>query len=142
MRVQLKGLREVKAALRARQSAVDDAAQDAISEAALSLEAGVKTKIQRGPATGRIYQKYSPRRTHQASAPGQAPATDTGALVASIYADIGGMSATVGSRLAYSSYLEYGTRTIAPRPVWTPETERIRGEISDMFKRNLAEAIK
>ena len=32
--------------------------------------------IQTGPKSGRIYERYNPRRTHQASAPGQAPASD------------------------------------------------------------------
>ena len=41
--------------------------------------------IMQGPKTGRIYEKYNPRRTHRASAPGQAPASDTGNLVSQIH---------------------------------------------------------
>lgn len=109
-------------------SGMREAAIDAVAETALAIDAGVKLKIQRDPASGKIYQKYSPRRTHQASAAGQAPATDTGNLVGSIHTDIQGLRASVGSRLAYAAYLEYGTRTIAPRPAWEPvvEAERIK----------------
>ena len=40
--------------------------------------------IQTGMKSGRIYEKYNPRRTHRASAPGEAPASDTGNLVRNI----------------------------------------------------------
>ena len=34
--------------------------------------------------SGRIYEKYSPRRSHQASRAGEPPATDTGFLITQI----------------------------------------------------------
>ena len=37
--------------------------------------------IQQGAKSGIVYEKYNPRRTHRASAPGEAPASDTGNLV-------------------------------------------------------------
>ena len=37
--------------------------------------------IQTGAKSGIMYQKYNPRRQHRASAPGEAPASDTGNLV-------------------------------------------------------------
>ena len=65
--------------------------------------------------------------THTASAPGDAPASDTGGLITSLYFKQNTkLSATIGSRLAYAYYLEYGTVKIAPRPVWQPET--IKGQ--------------
>ena len=45
-------------------------------------------KIMQGPKSGRIYERTKGRNlstTHQASAPGQPPATDTGVLASSIY---------------------------------------------------------
>lgn len=82
-----------------------------------------------GPKTGRIYKRRS--KTHQASAPGEAPAIDTGALVSSLYyTQDGPGQATFGSRLAYAFYLEFGVekgeRKIAKRPAWVPVTERLR----------------
>jgi len=66
--------------------------------------------------------------THTSSAPGDAPSTDTGGLISSMYfKQDTKMSATIGSRLAYAYYLEYGTKKIAPRPVWQPET--IKGQV-------------
>ena len=40
--------------------------------------------ISRGAKSGETYEKYNPRRTHKASAPGEAPASDTGNLVSQI----------------------------------------------------------
>jgi hypothetical protein len=40
--------------------------------------------IQSGAKSGVMYQMYNPRREHRASAPGQAPASDTGNLVSKI----------------------------------------------------------
>ena len=91
----------------------------------------VKKAIQGPPKTGRKYQRGTV--VHQASAPGQAPATDTGFLVSSIYnEDRGYLSKAIGSRLPYAFYLEFGTRKIASRPSWVPAVERA---IPKMLKR-------
>lgn len=64
------------------------------------------------PKTGRIYGN------HQASAPGEAPATDTGALAGSIFAEPGSenLSAILVARMPYATHLEFGTRNMEPRP--------------------------
>ena len=74
--------------------------------------------IQQGSKDGKIYQKYIPRRTHQASADGQPPATDTGYLVQNINLkiDIDKLGASVESNANYSAFLEFGTRKMAARP--------------------------
>lgn len=93
----------------------------------LEIQGDIKKRIQRGPATGRTYRKYNPNRLHTASAPGEAPATDTGRLVNSItFKDEGKASVSVFSLLAYARYLEFGTFEIAPRPSWVPAVEEAR----------------
>ena len=57
---------------------------------------------------------------HQASAPGQAPATDTGMLVSSIKAESKSLTGRVYSELKYSFWLEYGTLYMRPRPFLNP----------------------
>ena len=64
--------------------------------------------------------------SHQASSPGEAPATDTGGLITSVYFKKDGTAAIAGSRLAYAYYLEFGTQKIAPRPSWTPAAEAVQ----------------
>ncbi len=106
---------------------------------AAEVEGGVKERIRQVPKTGRIYQKYNPRRTHQASALGEAPATDTGELINSIYTeDLSPLTAMVTSRLALATWLEYGTTRIAARPAWVPTVEEQR----PLFAKRVEAAVK
>lgn len=64
---------------------------------------------------------------HTASAPGEAPAVDTGALTASGYAkrlQLGTWEA--GFTTQYAAALEYGTPRIEPRPYLRPAVEAHR----------------
>lgn len=68
------------------------------------------------PKTGRVYRRRGV--SHQASAPGEAPASDTGRLVGSrrIVFD----QANIRARLIFAdkkaAWLEHGTRRMLPRP--------------------------
>lgn len=97
--------------------------------------------------TGRVYRKRKPRRIHQASAPGEPPAPDTGLLRASLghvvdvdgrglHADIGyGLDAESAAEresdtnvAKVAEYLEVGTRRMAPRPFLRPSLRAAEGE--------------
>ena len=94
----------------------------AVQATALTINGDIKRAIQGPPKTGRIYSRGE--KNHQASAPGEAPATDTGVLVSSIaYKQETPLSAIVYSRLQYAYWLEFGTRNIEPRPSWVPAVE-------------------
>lgn len=68
------------------------------------------------PKTGVVYRRRGV--AHQSSAPGEAPASDTGTLVTRRRITID--AARARARLAFSSkhakYLEHGTRRMEPRP--------------------------
>jgi hypothetical protein len=88
-----------------------------------SIINGVKKQM-RSPKSGRTYKRGRRGRDHVASAPGEAPAVDTGRLIsdASFYKKMVGPTELIGgSNVIYSKYLEYGTRNIKPRPSWTLE---------------------
>ncbi|MEM7522565.1 MAG: HK97-gp10 family putative phage morphogenesis protein [Pseudomonadota bacterium] len=71
--------------------------------------------IRQGPKTGRVYVRRGQR--HQASAPGQSPAEDTGRLSRSVgYRVRGSRQLAVGAQASYAAFLERGTRKMAPRP--------------------------
>jgi hypothetical protein len=79
--------------------------------------------------------------THQSSAPGEAPATDTGTLARSIvFKQVSKLTAEVSSELKYAYYLEFGTDggKIKPRPAWLPAIEKMRPE----FAKRVADAIR
>lgn len=82
--------------------------------------------IARGTKSGIEYQKYQPRRRHRASAPGEPPAQDTGRLSNSITASIEGKRAEVAANVEYAPFLEFGTRTMQPRPFLFPALEQER----------------
>lgn len=76
------------------------------------------------PKTGRIYQR--PGRTHQASAPGEPPATDYGVLERSItVVEEGDGRVAVGTGDPKAVDLEFGSSRIAARPNFAPVAERM-----------------
>jgi HK97 gp10 family phage protein len=86
--------------------------------------------IQAGGKSGIVYQKYNPRREHRASAPGQAPASDTGNLVSKIIVKQKSRNrVNVESNANYSAYLEYGTSKMQPRPFMLPAFEKSKKPI-------------
>lgn len=132
--VEIKGLKEVQDAIRAYQGDISKQLGLIVNAAALEAVSDVRRAIQGPPKTGREYKRGKNRDIiHRASAPGQAPATDTGTLVSSLYnEDRGYLTKAIGSRLPYAFYLEFGTLKIAPRPAWIPAVERA---IPKMLKR-------
>ena len=99
--------------------------------------------IQTGSKTGRTYEKYNPRRTHKASAPGEAPASDTGNLVRNIRVkqktkDI----AEVESNAPYSQFLEFGTSKMLARPFLFPAFEKSRSKILQATFNRIKKAVE
>ncbi len=141
--MQLEGGDQLAAALRAYGAKAEKHVGDAVNATGLELRGDIVKAYQRGPASGMTYEKYNPRRTHTASAPGQAPATDTGRLASSVdFKRDGPMIATVGSTVAYAAMLEFGTSRIAPRPAWVPATEAMRPKFRQRLETALARAAK
>lgn len=73
------------------------------------------------PKTGKIYPSRGRKRArHQASAPGEYPAADTGRLHQSITATVAdrpeSLTIQVSANVEYASYLEHGTSKMEPRP--------------------------
>jgi HK97 gp10 family phage protein len=87
--------------------------------------------------TGRFYRTRGV--VHQASAPGEAPASDTGRLVQSITTayDNKKLAGTVSANTAYAEYLEFGTAKMAERPFMRPAL----ANMTDNFVQAVEEAI-
>lgn len=158
--IEVDGLQDVNAALRKYGRDAEAGLSKAVTATALDIQRDVKKRIQRGPKTGAVYDSIfrmingrpvpvGPREgnnlspTHQASAPGEAPASDTGGLAKSVdFRQETKLSATIGSRLAYAYYLEFGTARIAPRPSWVPATEAAKPKLRARVEKALTEAAK
>lgn len=90
--------------------------------------------------SGRVYVRGDVE--HQASAPGEPPASDTGRLVNSIKTvyDTKNLYGKVVTTVAYGQYLEFGTQTIEPRPFLRPALANTRKQIKRIIKQELSRA--
>ena len=148
--IRLEGSAELQAQLKGLRGDIRKAASKAVIGTALELRGNIVNSIERGPASGRTYQKYNPRRVHTASAPGQPPMTDTGRLAGSIYFDtLGELTAVVGSKLKYAVHLEYGTSRMnfaggagGPRPFFRPAIEEIRPKYIGRLEKLLRDTLR
>jgi hypothetical protein len=112
------------------------AVDQAVQATGLEVMSDIKKRIQRGPKTGRVYSRGTV--SHRASAPGEAPATDTGTLASSIvYRKVAAMEAEVESRLNYATFLEFGTANIDPRPSWQPAVDLAQPKLQERVTRAL-----
>ena len=128
--IRVKGLKKAMDSLNKLEKNLEQPFREVILGGAQLIRGEAIKSIQSGPKSGRVYQKYNPRRTHTASAPGQPPASDTGNLVSQIMvrketAD----NILVESNALYSSFLEFGTSKMLARPFLFPATERSRPKI-------------
>lgn len=113
---------------------------DAVEDMALATHQYAQQGILRGPKTGRVYEKYKPRRTHQASSPGEYPATDTGRLAGAVAFELprGETAiATVGTNLQYGRHLEFGTSRMAARPWLLPSFEKAKADVIGTLRKRL-----
>lgn len=95
-----------------------------------ALRSEVLTQILNTAKTGRVYARRGLE--HQASAPGEPPASDTGVLVRSIRSDFSRLDDNVGRVVvgaAYGPHLEYGTQTMEPRPFLRPAVANQRANV-------------
>lgn len=124
--VRIEGTEELNRALRKLNAEARIEVKKAIDATGLSLRGKIVKNYQRGPKTGEIYEKSNPTRTHRASAPGEAPATDTGRLASSVVMQSDPqqpLTVEVLTDVEYGPWLEFGTRRIKPRPNWVPTAQ-------------------
>lgn len=129
---------------------VTDALTKAITAHAYDVLAEANQSIQKGPKTGVIYKRRGV--THQASAPGEAPASDTGALVASGRVDPAHVTrytvaASVTWGVPYAGWLEKGHVTVngqhvAPRPYARPAILKLQEKGRERVRDALKEAMQ
>jgi len=96
-----------------------EAARAIVTETVLQIEQEIKI----GMAMAHNGEWYG---SHQASAPGEMPAIDTGALAASIMTDVQKTKGSVYTNAETAELLEYGTVNMEARPYMTPAAEAAR----------------
>jgi HK97 gp10 family phage protein len=146
--VQIDGLDALANASQQVRDAVADEINKAVYASAQQVVLEAKKSILSGGKSGRLYHRRTV--THQASAPGEAPASDTGRLVNSLSATLtnpGEATASAGnSNVKYAAMLEFGTTNIAPRPFFFVAFEKskawIGNRIGEALQRGIARAAK
>jgi hypothetical protein len=82
--IKVSGLEKALEVLRKAETELQEPIKDTLKGGAQLIRGEAIKSIQSGSKTGRTYKRYNPTRTHRASAPGEAPASDTGNLVSNI----------------------------------------------------------
>lgn len=127
--------------------AVDDTVKKVNREAASRGTRAVhairnaELEVLRGKRSGRIYRKPHTKSHYTASAPGEPPARRTGNLRLNWNGTVESSStgsgllvtAVLESQERYSTYLENGTRRMAPRPFKQPISEKAMPEIERIY---------
>lgn len=114
--------------------------QGVLTESASRVRDTARENIKNPPKSGRLYKRG--KKQHQASAPGESPATDFGRLAGSLMFDVryDGLGASVGSDLQsedgkhpIAQYLEIGTPKgqMKPRPYLLPALEEHEHNINN-----------
>ncbi len=131
--MKVEGLDDLTRRLKKYGKAAEGAIDGELKAAAVETQRASVLSIQKGPKSGRVYPPISGRRgsPHQASAPGQPPATDTGRLANSITVLKRGDAWYAGTGEDYGLYLEMGTRRIEPRPWLQPAANHSAARLVD-----------
>lgn len=113
----------------------------AVRRGALRIENRAVEGIIDPPKTGRIYSsKHRKGFKHQASAPGEFPAADSGRLHQSITSvmtldgpDV--YRSETGANTPYATFLELGTSRMAPRPFMQPAFDENKAIVEDDIRK-------
>ena len=122
--------------------AVKQAVGKEVRRAGLDIEGQAKLNIQQSPASGRIYTLSNPSRKHQASAPGEPPATDLGDLVNSIaFKMVGELTGVVEVGSDHGAVQEFGGKNMAARPYLGPAVQQVLPSFEANIRRALSTAV-
>ena len=138
--VEMQGLSELMAQLQSLGKASDQIVLETITDLVTDTHQFAVDGIAGPPKSGVTYEKYDPRRTHTASAPGQYPATDTGRLLGGVRMELptpSRMIGRVGTAVQYGPYLEFGTSRMAARPWLLPSFEKAKIGVARELKKRL-----
>ena len=126
MSVKIEGLAETIQALYAKEKTLESKIDVAIRSGAVKVLNETQSLMKQSTKSGTEYKRGS--KTHTSSAPGQAPAVDTGTLVRSIQSlkSIYGDGWLVGTSIEYGKHLEFGTKNMSARPWLIPALEKHR----------------
>jgi HK97 gp10 family phage protein len=139
--VEILGLNSLKAKLDALPATVEAAIEKAQTETAFEAQNAARLLVQRGVRSGRLYKRGKKR--HRASAPGEPPKTDSGALVARIRGGVERrLTAVISAGTKYAEYLEVGTRKMGARPFLSRAVNAVLPRAKERLVRYISIALR
>ena len=148
-RVKVEGLENLGAASQRAQRAIVRQLNIGLLDVGHKVEKDAKDSIRGGSKSGRIYQRRTV--THRASAPGEAPANDTGRLLNGIRTKLDTIKLAVevlafardkAGKVNYAYELEFGNSRVAARPFLFPALERNKAWIRSRLEQALGRGIR
>lgn len=111
-----------------------------VKVATLEIHSNARRSLQK-ISRGEVVTRYSPKRTHTVSRPGDPPNSDTGRALSSIAFEINEsqIEGVVGSNLNYLKWLEFGTLSVAARPWLSVAFQKFRAKFKKVFKVKITE---
>ena len=137
--------KQVNDAIAAKMAAIKLAVARGTTKAAFLVQGTARKKILNGPKTGIVYERG--KVSHTASAPGEAPANDTGNLARAVNVVAAEPSlraiAKVEVDTPYALALEFGRLdgSIEPRPFLQPAADEKATACRDLLQAEVAQAI-
>lgn len=122
---------------------LDKQQKEALKLSVLAIHSEAVKLIQEN-SDGPSQTRYAPKRTVNASKPGDPPNTDTGRLVQSVKFEFskGFQQGRVGSNLKYAAWLEFGTEKMGPRPWLSTAVGNTADDIKDIYEAAVAKGVK
>ena len=135
MKLDMSGADDLVKSLERLGSSAEEAMIDVITDLVTQTQEYSVDGIDTGPATGAVYTRGGI--THQASAPGEYPMSDTGRLASNIIALLpngSSIEGQVGTNIEYGTFLEFGTSRMAARPWLMPSFEKAKVDVAKEVK--------
>lgn len=135
MKLDMSGADDLVKTLERLGSSAEDAMIDVITDLVTDTQRYAVDGINSGPASGAVYTRGAV--THQASAPGEYPMTDTGRLASNVITLLpsgSSIEGQVGTNIEYGTFLEFGTSRMAARPWLLPSFEKAKVDVSKEVK--------
>lgn len=135
LRVEIEGGKEFEKAVKALKKRADGSLEKWLADGAITTQSLAQQSILSRLSKGKIYERKGIQ--HTASAPGNPPNSDSGALVSNITVEKIKGGYDVGSRKGapWGLFLEFGTVKMLPRPWLTPAYEKAVAQLMEYFKR-------
>lgn len=135
MKLDMSGADDLVKSLERLGSDAEEAMIDVITDLVTDTQQFSVDGINTGPATGAVYTRGGI--THQASAPGEYPMSDTGRLASNIITLLpsgSSIEGQVGTNIEYGTFLEFGTSRMAARPWLMPSFEKAKVDVAKEVK--------